>query len=230
MECTATITKIIPETHDTKTFSLYLGENKFEFLPGQFVMITADIKGKPVTRAFSISSSPLKKEIDITIKAEPNGNFSKFANENLKTGDKLKVKGPYGYFTFIDKVHDDLLFVAAGSGIAPFRSMLQYIFEKQLQNRVTLLFSNKTEADIIFKQELEKYAENFPQFRFMPIVTRDDGWKGISTRIDSNILQSYVHANTSCYLCGPPMMVEDIKQKLVQLGVDNGRIKTEKYG
>jgi len=229
MECSAVITQIVPETTDTKTFRL-MPEQPLPFLPGQFIMVTAEIDGKPVTRAFSISSSPLLRHIDITIKAEINGNFSKFANNNFKIGDKLRVKGPYGNFTLADESQDELLFVAAGSGISPFRSMLQYIFKKQPEKSITLLLSNKTEADIIFKQELEQYAKEFTQFKFIPIITRDSGWNGRAMRIDSGLLRNYLRANTQCYLCGPPMMVENLKQQIMQLGVDEKHIKTEKYG
>ncbi|MEK6813084.1 MAG: FAD-binding oxidoreductase [Nanoarchaeota archaeon] len=229
MECNATITHIFSETPDTKTFRLR-PEYPFAFQPGQFIMVTASLGEEKVTRAFSISSAPGQEHMDITIKAEPTGHFSKFANEYFRVGDVMKVKGPYGYFTFTEQEQGDLLFIAAGSGISPFRSILQYIFEKHLPHAVTLLFSNKTEADIIFRKELETYAQHFPQFRFFPIVTREDSWDGHKSRVDTAFLQQHIHNDTLCYLCGPPLMVEDVKQQLLQLGVQEGRIKTEKYG
>lgn len=230
MEREVSITRIKQETPDTKTFRLGIKGEELSFAPGQFIMATAQIEGNPVARAFSISSSPLDDYVEITIKEEPNGYFSKFANNGIKEGDKFFIKGPYGHFTFTDK-HKNMLLIAAGSGIAPMRSILRYICKKHQEIKVSLLYSNKKESDIIFREEFEDIENKNPNFKFVPTLTREDGeWKGRRGRINSEMLKEFLKDDSLCYACGSREMVEGVVKMLKEIGVHEERIKTEKYG
>ena len=232
MEKEVTITNIKKETPDTKTFRFDLKGSKLNFIPGQFIMVTAQIDGNPVRRAFSLSSSPLRDYSEITVKVEKGGYFSGFACEKFAEGCKINIKGPYGHFTFRDGEAKSLLLIAAGSGIAPIRSIVQYIDDKKLNVRMTLLYSNKNETYIIFTKEFENLEKTNKNFRFVPTLTREESesWNGRMGRIDANMIKEFFMDGDLCYVCGPPAMVTKIVDLLKAHGVPEDRIKTEKFG
>ena len=228
----AELTKIIQETPETKTFRFGITGKEFPFLPGQFVMLTADIPGKGLTtRPLSISSSPLEHGIiDLTVKKIPDGALSSFLFDNARIGGVYKLKGPYGVFT-LDETANHVVFIAAGSGIAPFRSMWRYILQKNLDMGVTLIFSSKTKDYIIFRNELEEI--NNGNIRVIHTITRNDdpSWTGYKRRIDKDLIMESVRNfdGKLFYACGPPLMCESAKKALLELGVPAEKIKLEKY-
>ncbi len=225
--------EIVTETPETKTFRFDLKGKDFPFRPGQFVMLTAEIPGRgSVARPLSIASSPLETGImDLTVKKFPDGVMSSFLCDHAKIGDIYKIKGPYGVFT-LDESAKHLVFIAAGSGIAPFRSMWRYISEKGLDIDVTLIFSSKTHDYIIFRKELENLNNN-GNVKVVHTLTRntDPKWKGYARRIDKGMLEEVIHdfGNNLFYACGPPHMCESARQALLDLSVPAERIKMEKY-
>ncbi len=229
----AELTKIIQETPETKTFRFGIHGKEFQFLPGQFVMLTADIPGKgQITRPLSISSSPTEQGIiDLTVKKIPDGTMSSFLFDGAKVGDIYKIKGPYGMFT-LDETAKQVVFIAAGSGIAPFRSMWRYISDKGLDIDVTLIFSSKTKDYIIFRDELDA-LNNDGNVMVIHTITRNanHNWSGYTRRIDKQMLKEAVKDfdNKLFYACGPPLMCESVKQALLELGVKPEKIKMEKY-
>ena len=152
------ISEIIEETYDTKTYRINLEGNELNFEPGQFVSLILDFskdgKTEKVGRSYSISSSPLKKEyIDLTIKKTNKGGVADYILDNLKVGDEIKIKGPYGVFIFKDEIKK-VVFIASGSGISSLMCMIRYNVDKKLDTKITLLLSNKTPEDIIFRKDL----------------------------------------------------------------------------
>jgi ferredoxin-NADP reductase len=229
-EYEASVSDIIIETPETKTFRFLMNE-KPEFKPGQFVMLTFEVPGKgPVTRPYSISSCPLDAEIEITIKKYEAGVLSKYIIDNVKVGDKCKMKGPYGVFVF-DESAKKIVFIAAGSGIAPFRSMWRYALQKHLDTKISILFSSKSKNYIIFRKELDTIANN--GVRVIHTLTRneDPSWKGYSRRIDGGMIREAIGSDRDClyYLCGPAPMCNSIIDVLEEMGIDQKQIKTEKF-
>ncbi|MBI2668177.1 hypothetical protein HYX17_05425 [Candidatus Woesearchaeota archaeon] len=226
------ISKIIQETHDTKTFRINFND-EFSFEPGQFINLTLDIlqngEVKQLTRQYSISSSPTKKNyIDLTIKKMANGIMSNYIVDNSTIGDKIKIKGPYGMFTFKDDVKK-AVFIAGGSGISSLISMIRYIADKNLDVDVTLLFSNKTPKDIIFRSELDELKEK--KFNIINTVTRYNGdeWDGEIGRINKEMIRKYCDLDSLFYICGLPEMVDSVRKELETLGIEKARVKFEKY-
>ena len=148
----AEVVEVIKETKDTHTLRLKL-ENRFEWEVGQFLMVQADIDGKSVRRAYSIASSPTRELVDITVRQTETPTMSKFLNER-KVGDILNVKGPYGRFIMDDS--RKVFCLAAGSGITPFRAMLQYFIDKGLTQPFRLLYSCRYGDNVIYLNELPK--------------------------------------------------------------------------
>src|SRR5262249_33615699 len=120
MEFEAEIRDIIVETADTKTVRVDRPAD-FSFVPGQFVNVTfMTPEDGRVRRAYSIASSPLERYIDLTIRQMPGGLVSRILTEDVRIGDHLNLRGPYGRFVFEERI---LVWIAGGSGIVPFRSM-----------------------------------------------------------------------------------------------------------
>ena len=222
------ISEIIEETHDTKTFRINLEGNEFNFEPSQFINLTIDIEGKPITRQYSIASSPLKKEyIDLTVKKNPNGLMSIHLIDKIKVGDVVNIKGPYGLFIYNDEVKK-AVFLAGGSGVSSLMSMIRYIVDKKLNTKITLIFSNRTSKDIIFKDELENLKNNH-NLNLINTITREDSWQGEKGRINPEMIKKYCDLDSMFYICGLPKMVDGIRRELESLGVDKSKIKFEKY-
>jgi ferredoxin-NADP reductase len=227
----ARLEKIVAETHDTKSFVLDLGSNSFSFVPGQFVNVTANITpDSRVRRAYSIASSPLDDEFLLTVKRMEGGRLSTFLCDQALVGDLVDIRGPYGVFTLREDAAQ-VVFIAAGSGIVPFRSMWRYIAQRRLDIQVTLLYASKSIAHIIYREEIA--ALPWPRFRVVHTLTRnvDPAWTGYCRRIDSEMLLELVgeFEHKHFYICGPPAMCNCVVSYLQNFGVERSRIKTEKY-
>ena len=227
----AEIIKITEECPNVKTFQLKLAQ-PFSFLAGQFIMLNWEEDGKITRRAYSIASSPtVTQPIEFTIKKTPGG----FASERLwktNVGDTLSVDGPYGCFTLTEDEASDVVFIAAGSGIVPMRSMILNIQAKKADVKMLLLFSSKTEEDIIYAKEFEAWQQH-DNFTCVNTLTQcqDESWQGAKGRICLDLIKQHVQDVTKklFFICGPPAMVNDNASFLESLGVPKAQIKVEKY-
>ena len=227
----ARVSKIVEETPETKSFLFDLGSNSFTFAPGQFVNVTANITpDSRVRRAYSIASSPLEAEFKLTVKRMENGKLSTFLCDRAEVGDLFDLRGPYGLFT-LEQNAREVVFIAAGSGIVPFRSMWRYIVQRPLDMKVTLLYASKSLSYVIYRDELTALPR--PRFNVVHTLTRNDdpSLAGYSRRIDSEMLLEVVRKfeDKYFYVCGPPAMCNCVVMYLQDFGVERSRIKTEKY-
>ena len=225
------INRIIEESKDTRTLQLKpINGSIFDFKPGQFVMlfIKNDDGEFKESRAYSIANSPTRKtHLDITYKKA--GYFTGKLHE-LKIGDVVRVKGPYGQFTY-DETCKDAVLLAGGVGITPFRSYLEYVFDRNLPNKLSLIFSNKTSVDILYKKELEK-LDNQKNVRVFFTLTRDN-WKGLTGRIDAKLLKECCGnkiAEKIYYICGTGDFVKAMTALLQEINVSKENIKIESFG
>jgi ferredoxin-NADP reductase len=217
----APLLKVVKETHDIRTFGF---DARMDFKPGQFIMLKAGGRSE----AFSISSSPFDSCIEVSMKMGISS-FKK-AMEDAKIGDTFEIKGPYGVFSMDE--NKDAIMLAGGIGVTPFRSMIRYATAKKLPTRITLLYSNKTLADIAFRDELEMLEKENKNFRVINTITRHEGheWKGRTGRIDEGMVKSIRGwENAMFYLCGPPAMVDGMAQLLAGMGIQKERIRMEKF-
>ena len=226
----------IPETPQAKT--LLLSVPGWEgHLPGQHVdvrLTAAD--GYQAQRSYSIASAPDGERIEITIEHLDDGEVSPYLAGVLRAGDKLELRGPIGgYFTW--DVTDDgpLLLVAGGSGIVPLMAMLRHRARMGSDVPVRLLYSSRSVADIIYREELDTYAHEDDARQVIHTLTRAQppGWDGYRRRIDAAMLAEVAwpaEARPRCYVCGPTQLVESAATTLVHLGHEPGRIKTERFG
>jgi ferredoxin-NADP reductase len=187
------------------------------WIPGQYVHYTiphenADDRGDE--RWFTISSAPFEKDIWITTRiADENGSSFKNTLLNLQPGDTIETDEPEGDFT-LDDLTRNYVFVAGGIGITPFRSMLNQLHHDGKDVRVELLYANRSDESIAFKDELEAISQARPDFH-ITYFTGDN-------HIDEAVLKAAGDklSGPIYYVSGPESMVEAFKTTLEGMGVD----------
>jgi ferredoxin-NADP reductase len=229
------LTTIDPQTPDAKTLSFRLPDGmRLNAKPGQFLTFHLNIDGKKVIRSYTICSSPLKTgDVEITPKRTQNGCASVFLNESAAPGMLVNASGPFGQFYFDETRHTNIVLIAAGSGITPMIAMLRYIEDRDLDTRVTLIYSVRTAQDIIFRNELTRLNCALPNFRTVLTLSAPDvAWKGHRGRISSAMLQQQIHdfAVPTFFLCGPKPFMKLATDLLTEEGVAADRIKQESFG
>ena len=235
-----TIQEIKKQTKDAVSITFDIPthlEKEYHFKAGQYITLEAIINNESLRRAYSISSSSnLKKEITIVIKAIKNGLFSNFANTELKKGDQLKVSNVQGNFILSENTtqKNKILLIAAGSGITPIKGMIHEILENRQEN-ITLLYGNQSLENTIFKQELEQLSKDYSsRLKVHYALSQEKNKQHYHGRIsDSFINQLFTkeELNTfeTTYICGPQKMIENICEQFEHHNIDNNSIKYELF-
>lgn len=227
------VEKATLELPDTKTLRLKWPEGyNPDFKTGQFITVywpdTPTYK-----RAYSLSSCALDRgAFEITIKRD--GKMGTRIVDWAKEGDKLFVIPPVG--KFLPVYEKNLVCVAGGSGVTPFRGFVREANLRQLPTKITVLYSVRNTKSIIFKDEFEKLAAENPNVKFLVTCTRlgeDEVWTGRRGRITPDWVKENVTdlPNTVFYACGPNELVEFAEEVVIHgLGVPKEQMKTEKWG
>ncbi len=230
------IEDVIKETEKVHTIKL-VPENEsdyFEFNPGQFHFIKfSGCQNLPAEEhPFTISSSPTQKShLTSTIKAS--GDFTRQMGK-LHKGEKVKVIGPYGKFSFLETPSDaPIVFIAGGIGVTPIMSMLRYMHDHNHEQDILLLYSNKMEPDIVFRDELDEIAaKSSLNLRVVHILSKQDNWQGEQGHIDKDLFKRYCKEplrNNNYFLCGPPSMSQSVLKELKKLHVPLKNIHCEAF-
>lgn len=209
------------------------GVEHLSFTPGQFISVIDRENGKEVTRAYSIASPRAGNRFALCLNRVPEGIVSPWLFE-LHPGDEVEVHEPLGYFT-LRHPGRRAVFIATGTGIAPFRSMLLDHLPRT-QPHITLLFGVRYESGLLYREELEQLAGEYPNFKFLPTITRpEENWQGRTGRVQAhldealNIRTPEEMSNIDVYICGLKEMVDDVRKQLKQRGFDRKQIIYEKY-
>ncbi len=152
-------------TPDVRHFVFEASEvETLEFLPGQFASLSQIIGGREITRAYSFASAPGQgNRFELCLNHVPNGHFSEWLFE-LRPGGAVEMRPPMGTFT-LHHPEREALFVATGTGIAPFRSMLKAHLHESTP-AITLLFGTRYEQGLLYRAEFEEMARDYPQLSF----------------------------------------------------------------
>ena len=204
------------------------GLDELRFKPGQFVSVKHVVDGREITRAYSIASQPGGNHFALCLNRIENGLVSKYLFE-LEPGAEIEMGGALGYFT-LRNPQRDALFVATGTGVAPFRSMLlQHLPE--VGRKITLLMGCRFPRGLMYREELDQLAQDHPHFSFAPTVTRpDESWRGRAGRVQAHLDEVLDdRRDIDVYICGLKEMVDDVRSRLKQKGFDRKQIIYEKY-
>jgi ferredoxin-NADP reductase len=230
-----TLARIESQTDDAKTLRFLLPKTQ-EFVahPGQFLTFEWIINGKPITRSYSICSSPAQRRfVDITPKRVANGCVSEFLNDRAQVGMTVKARGPYGRFCFDESRHKRVVMIAGGSGVTPMMAMLRYIDDLCISVVATLIYCVRAEGDVLFKSDLAVLNRHLRDFRVVLVVSQPGpewtGWKG---RLRREILEHELKglSDSTFFLCGPPALMKLGWELLKDMKVEPSRILRESFG
>lgn len=201
----------------------------FRFAPGQFVSFTEQMEGKPITRAYSIASTPNGNRFELCLNLVKDGRFSPHLF-HMAPGDTIAMKGPVG--TFVLRNPDrDALFIATGTGIAPFRGILQQAAASGMPRHFTLLFGVRQEHGLLYRNEFEALTQDHDTFHFVPTLTQPTAaWTGRTGRVQTHVDDLLGgRADLDVYVCGLKEMVDSVRSMLKERGFDRKQIIYEKY-
>ena len=235
------ITKTKKESKDS--FSIIFKKPKrFNFYPGQYLDIEINLsfprKRESIqSRIFSISSSPSEDFLMVTYKEGVSP--YKIALQQLNAGDIVESSHPAGTVVIDDSA--PIVLLAGGIGIAPHRSMIKWAVDRKLNLPITLFYSN-SDKDFIYKKELDQWIKLYPKLTIHYVVTSKDGHLDhlkLQKLLTSNLKSPTSHFPASPaggphltsihYLAGPPSMVDDFENILINLGVDSVNIRTDRF-
>jgi len=202
---------------------------RLHFKPGQFVSFSEMLEGKKIIRPYSIVSLPDGNRFELCLNLVQEGLFSPFLFA-LKPGDAVEMGAPLGFFV-IRNPDREALFIATGTGIAPFRPMAPDYLQNPQAKQLTLLFGIRYENSIYYRDDFDNLARRYTNFRFWPTLSRPEpSWTGRTGHIQTHLLEALGdHRDLDVYICGLKAMVDDVRGILKALGFDRKQIIFEKY-
>lgn len=226
----------------------------YDYIPGQYVALRADIDGQEIRRSYSICDVPRDGVIRVAIKRDRGGVFSTWANESLQPGYKMDVMNPQGAFTSkthvtglnnpeavreeLEKLdHPHLVAIAAGSGITPIMAIAQTVLSESPDTTFELIFANKGGGDVMFAEEIGDLKDKYPnRFAVHHVLSREQRVNPLfSGRIDAEKLQTLLdnvvrtESVDEWFLCGPFELVQLVRDELSGRSVDEKNVRYELF-
>lgn len=211
------------------------GVSEFPFIPGQFVSIQQlKPEGKTHTRAYSIASAPRAgAAFDLCLNRVENGFLSNWLCD-LETGATVQFHGPHGLFT-LRQPHHDSVFIATGTGIAPFRGMVHWLFEKPERHEgreYWLVYGTRYDDGLYYRDELLAIEKAHPNFHYVPTLSRGgEAWQGHRGYVQDQVREVVGgRRDMQAYICGLHLMVDENRKLLKdELGWDRKQVVFERY-
>jgi ferredoxin-NADP reductase len=233
---TAEVREVIAETPRVRSLVLDVPG-----WPGHRAGQHADVRltsedGYQAQRSYSIASAPEAAHVMLTVERIEDGEVSPYLAMDVRPGDRFELRGPIGgYFVWTAALDGPLFLVAGGSGIVPLMAMLRHRALASRSGPALLLYSSRTAQDIIYRDELDRFAMRANGLAVRHTLTRGHppGWTGGTRRIDRQMLADAgfpPSAQPRIYICGPTPLVESAAAALHDLGHAADRIKTERFG
>jgi len=230
------VARTIRETSSTRTLRLVAREGHLPpFEAGQYINLFVEINGVRSSRPYSIASAPNQSGYyDLTVRQVEDGFVSSHLIDGIETGADLESTSPAGQFHHNPLFHgDDLVFLAGGSGITPFMSMIREVTDRDLHRRIHLIYGCRTEEDVIFGAELKQRALDFSNLTLSLVISEPTaGYDGPSGFITADLIRSLVGepGDKMFYVCGPEAMYQFVLEELEKLKIPGRRIRQEVFG
>jgi ferredoxin-NADP reductase len=209
----------------------FVPEKPFDFQPGQYIsVLVPQDSAKPLRRPYSIASAPGKLPVELCVQRIEKGPGNTFLS-SLKPGDTFQGYAPYGFLVFKPKVDRDYYFIATGTGIAPFRSMLLSDgFRSVSRGRAVCLLGVRSQKEILYSESLA----SLPGVEWVPCLSQEKDlpagcWSG---RVTDYLFQNEGQirwGHSDFYLCGNGAMIDEVKHWLKSKGVTKDAIHQEIY-
>ena len=235
---TLIIREVLPIATDAVNLVFEKPSKAFEYQPGQFLTIIDSINGNKIRRAYSLCSNPFEDEFPaVTVKRVSEGRMSNHINDKYKKGQSIQVMEPMGLFTttFDESQNRKVVFIGGGSGITPLYSLMRSILMREPKSEVTLIYGNRREEFVIFKEQLKDLGEKHSErFKLTHLLEEDEnGFADIEARLSPEIIQEIVSSNglkgAEYFICGPQPMMDVAAEGLKQAGIEDSRIRLESF-
>ena len=213
----ARVEAVLRETERTRTLTLRPGRGWRAHRAGQFVTVGVEVDGRILGRAYSISSSPERRDGLFTITVTTMGRVSNALVHGAKPGDHIRIGLPQGDFTMPEDPPSRVLFVTGGSGVTPVRSMLQTFALRRAMPDVVHLHYARSPDDVIFGAELAQLARDFPSYRFVPRITT------APTLGRAELPRDF--ATRAAWACGPESLLDAVAAVVPDVRVERFRPK-----
>ncbi|CAL2104555.1 Phenylacetate-CoA oxygenase/reductase, PaaK subunit [Tenacibaculum sp. 190130A14a] len=245
------VLEVKKETNDSVSVSFDVPNELYEtfnFKAGQYVTLKFILNGEEARRSYSLCSSPVLEEpLKVGVKRVKKGLVSNHINDNLNSGDIVEVMAPDGrFFADVQKENYKTYYLfAAGSGITPILSILRTVLLTEENSYVNMIYGNRNQETIMFKEELEALKKEFPE-RFALVHTlskpKSSFWSSKNKmeyrkgRVDKEAIEWFVNEfppyaqNTEYFICGPGSMIENTQKILQSIDVPDSRIFIESFG
>lgn len=239
-----TVKRVTPEAGDSVAITFEIPPEKkaaFSFEPGQFLTLRAQLNGQDVRRNYSISSPRSRfnqfNELEIGIRPVEEGLFSNWAVKNLKAGDAIEVMPPDGRFTVKKQRAIHRVGFASGSGITPILSIAATTLEEQPESKFTLIYGNRRMSTVMFNESLQDLKDRFAgRFTMIHTLSRQAQEVDLQEgRIDAHKVRQVIKAllpvasMDEVFICGPEAMIDATEKALVEAGVPENRIYSERF-
>ena len=231
----ARLLRSVPLSEFTKHLELEVsGVPRFGFVPGQWLSVKATAPGgEEMTRAYSIAAPPAENgHIAFCLNRVQDGFMSNYLC-SLEEGAQITFQGPFGDFILRPPLRDTV-FIATGTGIAPFRSMLPWLLAESGRHQgrqFWLLFGARCEQGIYYREEFERLAAEHANFHFLPTLSRAAAeWKGLRGYVQEHLAEVVgTRTDMHAYICGLDRMIKANRELLKSLGWERTSIRYEKY-
>jgi CDP-4-dehydro-6-deoxyglucose reductase len=237
----AKLVNVVKETSTTNRFYLK-PESKPIFKPGQFVSLDLPIDEKTTRRIrhYSVANSPSQDTYELIIVKKPGGKGTDYL-WNLPLETEIEFEGPTGIMVMGDDIKKNYIFICTGTGISPFKCMLEHIRENNIvTGDIHLVFGTRDKESILYYDEMIQLEKDIPQFKYHIILSREpwNGKQGYVHSIYEELVQNYFSQiedgsynglDIEFFICGWKEMVKQTKTNLQELGFDKKQIKIEIY-
>jgi CDP-4-dehydro-6-deoxyglucose reductase len=229
------VKRIEQATFNTRRYWVELPESpSFTFAPGQFVTLDLPIdeRRNKRWRSYSIASAPDGTNIiELLIVHLEGGKASSYLFDEIKEGSELMLRGAQGVFVLPAALDKELFLICTGTGIAPFRSMLQHIAGHGIPfNKIYLVFGTRTRGDLLYEAEMRGLEKTMPGFRYLPTLSRET-WEGPTGYVHKIYEELCQHRQPATFmLCGWKNMIDEARQRILDMGYDKKSIDSELYG
>lgn len=235
------IARIARETPDAVAVAFAIPpelRDAFAFRPGQYLTLALDIDGEEARRSYSICSAPGDETLSVGVKKVADGRFSSFVNEKLSVGDSIRVMPPEGRFTSLAGERHDYILIAAGSGITPMLSIVRTVLAHEPDSTITLIYGNRSTDTIMFREELDDLKDrHMRRFSVVHLLSREaQDVELFNGRIDGARIGELARRGLidlgsadGIFLCGPGEMIDDVSDALKALGVEEDRVRFERF-
>jgi stachydrine N-demethylase, reductase component len=232
LECVS----FLPEAPNVMTFCFQAPSGAlFNFDPGQFITLELPVRGGPIYRTYTISSSPSRPtSLTVTVKAQADSIGTRWMLDKLRPGMRLRAIGPAGSFSIAQYPADKYLFISAGSGITPMMSMATHLYDSGRDPDIVFVNCARRPSEIIFRERLEHIASRVTGIDLNWVVEETDrykpwtGYRGVFNQLMLGLMaQDYLDREVFC--CGPEPFMQAVREALAGLGYDMSRYHQESF-